>query len=332
MHSLSPKENYLRALRHEETEYVPVQASWGFRGGDTFLTGFLYPLDTGDKNTSFRDAYGVRWKGFETVAGPALLPAPGEIILKDVTRWKKDITIPDVENCDWQKLAEQELFNIDRDKQVLYFMSTNSVWERLTSLMGFEEAMIALIEEPEACDELFTAITDYKIRMAEKVAIYYKADVFVHCDDIATELNLFMSPETYRKLIKPHHKRLCNAVRNLGMFPVQHTCGHAESLVEDFIETEMASWNSVQPHNDIVGLLDKYGEKFTFEGGFNSSGKPANPNASIEEVTTEVERCFREYGGRKGYILWLFADTLENAEEKHAAMLETANRLRFAGK
>jgi hypothetical protein len=332
MPSLSPKENYLRSLRHEETEYMPFMAIPA--GGDVTVTGLLDPTDRGAKNNGFRDAFGVRWEASDSAAGQKL-PAPGEFILKDITRWKKGISIPDVEQYDWQKLAEKEyaLFNINKDKQVLYFFSATGVWERLAALMGFEEAMIALIEEPEACNELFTAITDYKICLAEKAATYYHADVFMNFDDIATERNLFMSPETYRKLINPHHKRLNDGVKNFGMIPVQHTCGYAETCVEDYIETGAASWNTVQPRNDIAGLLDRCGDRLSFEGGFDTTGKPGYPNASIEEVIAEVERCFRDYGSKKGYIFTPFLlGSVEKFKEKIAAIAETANRIRFAGK
>jgi hypothetical protein len=268
MSSLSPKENYLRCLRHEEYEYVPIVVLPG--GSDAAFSGLLPPFGTGNESTGFIDGFGVRWEGSDSAAG-GRLPAPGEFILKDVTRWKRDITIPDVEHYDWQKAAETEyaLFNINKDEQVVYFASLTGVWERLAALMGFEEAMIALVEEPEACSELFTAVTDYKIRQAEKAAAYYHADVFQYLDDIATERNLFMSPDTYRQLIKPHHKRLCDAVKNLGMIPIQHTCGHAESCVADFIETGAAVWSSVQPSNDIAGLLDRYGDRLELFNNFS---------------------------------------------------------------
>jgi hypothetical protein len=334
MPSLSPRENYLRALRHEETEYVPFNPMLPSSEGDAVSIGLLYPAEKGDENTGFRDAFGVRWTASESAAG-GKIPLPGEFILKDVTRWKKDITLPNMEQYDWQKLAEKEYtqFNTAKDKQVVYFFSSTGVWQRLAALMGFEEAMIALMEEPEACSELFTAITDYKIRLAEKAATYYQADVFMNIDDIATERNLFMSPETYRSLIKPHHKRLNDAVKNLGMIPVQHICGYAESCVEDYIEIGAVSWNSVEPRNDIAGLLDKYGDRLSLEGGFDSTGKPGYPDASVEEVAAEVERCFREYGDKKGFIFAPFVlDSVEKAAKKNAAIAETANRLRFAGK
>jgi hypothetical protein len=334
MPSLSPRENYLRTLRHEENEYIPM--GWLGAPADAAMVGVFSPTDSGQEFTGFVDGYGVRWVASESAVG-GKIPVPGEFILKDVTRWKKDITIPDVEKYDWQKLAEQEyaLFNIDRNKQAACFLANAGVWERLANLMGFEEAMVALLEEPEACNELFTAITDHKIRLAEKAVKYYHADVFINFDDIATERNLFMSPDTFRSMIKPHWKRLHNAVKNLGMIPIQHICGYAEICIEDFIEAGAAGWNSTQPTNDIAGILDKYGDRFCLEGGWNTNGKPSQPGASIEEVKAEVERCFREYGGEKGWVflpLILASTDMKDIDAKNAAIIETANKIRFAGK
>jgi hypothetical protein len=344
MPSLSPKENYLRTLRHEENEYMPM-FGMGFimssdksfaAASDASIVGILSPTDSGQPSNGFRDGFGVRWVASDSALG-GQIPAPGEFILKDVTKWKKEITIPDVEAHDWTKIVEQEysLFNIDRDKQALVFISNAGVWERFADLMGFEEAMVALLEEPEACNELFTAVTDHKIRLAEKAAKYYKADVFMNFDDIATERNLFMSPETYRTMIKPHWKRLHSAVRNLGMIPVQHICGYAETCLEDYLDTGADCWNSCQPTNDIAGILDKYGDRFCIEGGWNTNGKPSQSEAGIEDVKVEVERCFREYGDKKGFILLpliLASTDMTDIDARNSTIVETVNKLRFAGK
>jgi hypothetical protein len=60
----------------------------------------------------------------------------------------------------------------------------------------------------------------------------------------------------------------------MGMIPIQHTCSHAELCVEDYIETGAKAWNGVQTSNDIVALLGKYGDRFCFDGGYNTTGKP----------------------------------------------------------
>jgi hypothetical protein len=329
MPSLSPRENYLRTLRHEENEYVPMLT-------DIAMAGVFSPTDCGQPSNGFTDGYGVRWVTSESANGGSI-PAPGEFILKDVTRWKTDITIPDVAQYDWAKIAEEEfaMFKADRDKQSVNFFANAGVWERLAALMGFEEAMVALLEEPEACNELFTAITDHKIRLAEVAAKYYKADVFVNFDDIATERNLFMSPDTFRSMIKPHWKRLHDGVKNLGMIPLQHICGYAETCIEDYIEIGAAGWNATQPTNDVAGILETYGDRFCIEGGWNTNGKPSLPGASIEDAKAETERCFREYGGKKGWVFFpliLAAAGTTDIDAKNAAIIETANKLRFAGK
>jgi hypothetical protein len=92
-------------MRHEENEYVPLWDTGG-AASDAVMVGVFTPTDEGQPSTGFVDGFGVRWVASES-AGGAQIPAPGEFILKDVTRWKKDITIPDVEKYDWQKLAEE---------------------------------------------------------------------------------------------------------------------------------------------------------------------------------------------------------------------------------
>jgi hypothetical protein len=46
----------------------------------------------------------------------------------------------------------------------------------------------------------------------------------------------------------------------------------------------------------------------------------------VEEVVAEVERCFRDYGGKKGYIfvpLLILAEGTENMMEKNVAIVKT---------
>jgi uroporphyrinogen-III decarboxylase len=124
-------------------------------------------------------------------------------------------------------------------------------------------------------------------------------------------------------------------VKNMGMIPLQHICGHAEACIEDYIDTGAEGWNTVQPSNDVTGILDKYGDRFCLEGGWDSTGKPSWPGSSIEDVRAETERCFREYGDKKGFIFTpviLASTDMKDVDAKYAAIIETANKIRFAGK
>ena len=290
---LTPRENYLRALRKEPYEYTPIASL------DIGRAGGVGWLETGPPGGGL-DGFGVPWVNPDSGAG-APLPEPGNFILTDVTQWKEKVTIPDVDAIDWDKVVES-MPPVDREQLAIEASCRCGVFERLGALMGFEEALLAMAEEPEAVNDLFEAITTYKIKYAEKLAKYIKPDIFTNFDDIATEHNPFISYKTYNELIKPHHKRLNNACWNLGIIPLQHTCGRAEDYIEGYIETNAAAWTLVQPRNDIVSALKKYGDKICLIGGYNANGPPGFITATEEMIKDEVRRCFDTYAPYKSYI------------------------------
>lgn len=294
------RENYLRAVNHQPSEFVP-----------TFFTS-TYSVGFGAKNGPWfekgpdgggMDGFGVCWVT-PASGGGAPIPKPDEFLLDDITEWREVVKFPDLNSFDWETEAEKELKGCDRAQVVVDYGCGNGIFERLGALMGFENALYSLLAEPDDCYEFFSAVTDYKIKIAKMAAKYYKADAFTNYDDIASEQNTFMSPNTYRELIKPHHKRLNDAVRELGMIPIYHCCGKAEALIEDFIDTGAQAWTSVQPCNDIEALLKNYGNQITIIGGFNSNGRPGMPDASEDEVRFEVRRCIDTYGKYNSYVLF----------------------------
>ena len=84
----------------------------------------------------------------------------------------------------------------DRDRQLVEYGAWNAQFLRVTHLMGFMDGLCAFAEEPDACRSLIEAITDYKIRLAESVAHYFKPDFFTSYEDVATQQSLFLSPQT----------------------------------------------------------------------------------------------------------------------------------------
>ena len=137
-----------------------------------------------------------------------------------------------------------------------------------------------------------------------------------------------MAPDTYRKVIKPHHKRFAQECLKRGIIPIYHCCGHAEEIVEDMMDCGWAAWTSVQISNDICGLIEKYGDRFGFIGGYDSNGLPARVDAPAEVVEAEVKRCLDTYGKyHKGYCFFGFryVDSLDPAVQG-AAMAPIAQK------
>jgi uroporphyrinogen-III decarboxylase len=112
--------------------------------------------------------------------------------------------------------------------------------------------------------------------------------------------------------------------------PIQHTCGYAQDLIEDFIDLGAVAWTPVQPTNDIVGLQKKYGDKITIIGGFDSNGPASRISATQEEIDAETKRCIDTYGPQGSYIFFGFrlintTDPTEYAKETGKVISSAVN-------
>jgi len=109
----------------------------------------------------------------------------------------------------------------------------------------------------------------HKIDLINRIAEYIKPDIFILHDDWGMESNLFMDINTWRRIIKPNTKRMYDAVKEHGMFVMQHSCGHVQELVGDMIEMGADAWDSIQACNDLQWIKKTYGNKITLHGGID---------------------------------------------------------------
>jgi len=73
------------------------------------------------------------------------------------------------------------------------------------------------------------------------------------------------------------------------------------------IDCGWAAWTSVQISNDICHLIETYGDRIGFVGGYDTNGLPAREDATDEVVITEVRRCLDTYGKyHRGYCFFGF--------------------------
>ncbi len=295
------KEQYIAAVAdHEKLDVVPSS----FAGVLAMVGGAKETFENGPAGGGYDD-FGILWKCSNTGAGQAV-PEPGRVVLDDVTKWREEVKFPDLDAYDWEEEAKEQLANVDRDRQAIEYGTWNAQFLRATHLMGFMDGLCAFVEEPEACRDLMDAITDYKIKLVERVAHYFKPDFVTSYDDVATERSLFVSPEVYRDLIKPQHKRLNDAIKAYGMYPIMHTCGKCEEIIGDFIDEGAVAWTSAQPVNDIEGILQQYGGQISVIGGYDTNGPAGREDASPDMIYNEVKRCLNTYGKYPGYIFWGF--------------------------
>jgi uroporphyrinogen decarboxylase len=139
--------------------------------------------------------------------------------------------------------------------------------------VGTETFLIALMEEPEWCVDMFNHYLDVDIAIYEQVlAAGYTFDSVHWPDDMGYKNNQFFSLKMYRELLKPVHKRAVEWAHSKGMVAHLHSCGDINPLVPDLLEIGIDAINplEVKAGMNPVALKQKYGDRVVLHGGINA--------------------------------------------------------------
>lgn len=294
---MHPKENLLRAIRHDAPERVPNGMDPAIMVAPPVVTR---PLNAG------LDSWGVRWD--MDVAGT--FPCNSQHVLTDIRKWRQQVRFPDLKACDWTRLthgwggqgAPVDVKALDRDNSLICGVIELSMFERSYLLMGMEEALMAYVVDTDSMDELLGAIADFNIELIERLDDEIDVDMIWYGDDWGTQTQLFMPPDVWRRTIGKHTRRVYDCMKKRGIIINQHSCGRIDQVFGDIVEMGANVWNPCQPCNDLAGMKQRFAGRIAFCGGIDSQFVLDRPGVTVADVRAEVRRRIDEMAAGGGYI------------------------------
>jgi hypothetical protein len=286
------KSELLKVYEHENIHYVPF-----------FPNDFNVVDNRKMREKGFgggRDWFGVEWTYLEREN--SVTPTPGSILLDDVTKWREKVVFPDLDALDWESMAAGDESGFDRERRITYAMLECGPFERVQSLLGFENALIAHYDEPEAMHELIDAVTEHRIRLLHKVMEHYRPEVVCMHDDFGANDSMLLSPSLWREFYKDSVKRLAAETHRLGAKYEHHSCGFIQPIIGDLAEAGIDALNPLQACNDAREIKRLYGDRLVLSGGFDNQHVFDNPGSAEEEIRAEVRRVFEILAPGGGYI------------------------------
>ena len=275
-YKLTEKENLLRMFNGEIPEYLPKYDFWGWGAGLPFQTDQKsadgYPVDE----------FGIEYTTTDVSMG-GMMPVPGRIFLDDIRKWRDVVKTPDISDWDWEKLAKEGLKDKDTEHNPI-IVHNGGYFMLLMNMMGFAEGLCAMQEEPEEVYALFDYLSEYYVARAKGLIKYFKPDIYELGDDTAAHNFPFISPEVYRNLVKPFHKREADLALDAGLKIGMHDCGKSECFIDDWLDLGVGLWEPAQTTNDILGVKKKYGRKLIITGGWDNQGPISYPETPDEEL------------------------------------------------
>jgi len=288
---MTPKENLLKVIKHDNPEWVPY-------GLESAV--FINPPVIERPELPGKDDFGVMWE-LEKGAEGGTYPAHNGHTITGIENWREQISFPGIESMDWDSVSDN-VKTIDRKNQLVCGFVEMGLFERSYLLLGMDEALVAYITMPEFMEELISALADYKIKLIELFDDAANLDIVWYGDDWGTQNSLFLPPEVWRKIIKPHTKRIYDCMKKRNIIIDQHSCGRIEEVFADIVEMGADIYNPCQPCNNLKELKQKFNGKIAFEGGIDSQFVLSKDGVTQEEIRAEVRKRIDELAEGGGYI------------------------------
>jgi len=267
---ISPLENWKLMFAGKRPYWIPI---WGWFFSDTnqfrprinpdnianhqvFDGGpeFLYEMKNGIVRSSWFD---LDWCWVEDVHGATVYP--GNPKVPDITRWEEYVSMPNLDEMDWDTCAKQNVYYLGADKMNQLGIQCG-LWERLMALADVVEASIALYDDDikPAVHRFFDKYADFLIDYIGRILKVCNIHSVVLHEDWAHQRGPFFSPDTAREMLLPYIQRIVNFCHTRGLSYEIHCCGDCKLLVPVFIETGADIWSGQPDLNDLGGYAKKY--------------------------------------------------------------------------
>jgi len=175
-------------------------------------------------------------------------------------------------------------------------------------LRKYDDFLMAHLTNPDWIEDIYARQTEIALRNLElyRQAVGDRISViFMSGTDFGSQRGEIISPDLYRRLYFPFHRRLNDWVHaNTAWKTFFHCCGSVYHLIPSFIEAGVDILNPVQcsaAGMDPDRLKREFGDRIVFWGGGVDTQKTL-PFGWPDEVRAEVRARIRTFAPGGGYV------------------------------
>lgn len=175
-----------------------------------------------------------------------------------------------------------------------------SLFERAWTLCGFENLLMAMVEESAFAHGLLDRILEHNLARIDE-ACRRPIDGMLFGDDWGQQRGLIMGPALWREFIKPRVQAMYERVKSHCKYVFIHSCGKVDEVFPDLIACGLDVFNPFQPEViDVFAAKRQFGDRLCFFGGIST--QRLLPCGTPDQVRAEVRTLLREIGRDGGYI------------------------------
>jgi uroporphyrinogen decarboxylase len=259
-----------------------------------------------EKDNSYQDIWGTRWKKPPSSFYWDMVDYPIKEPTLDALKKYRWPDPKDPGRTDGLRERAKKLFETT-DYAIVLDAAGFGVFETGWMLRGVENFLMDLAAEPKFAEELMQGVADYLLALYDRVlaeAGEYLQVVMVG-DDLGTQHGPMISPEAYRKLVKPAQKRVWQFIKGrTKAYLFLHSCGSVRKFIPDWIELGLDILNPVQvaaKDMDPGELKREFGKDLTFWGGGCDTQRVLT-FGTPDDVEKDVRKRIAQFAPGGGFV------------------------------
>lgn len=245
------------------------------------------------------DAWGCIWENIEPGLDSIVVHAP----LADwaaFDHWTPPDPLKDTDfgPRDWDQIAQELAQARARgDLVVGGGLPHGFMYMRLYYLRGFENLMLDLALGEPRLEKLISIVLGYNVAVIQKY-LELGVECMAFGDDLGQQRSLPISPDMWRRMLKPCYEAMYGPCRDRGVIVRMHSDGHILEILPDLIETGVRVINPQIRANGLSGLQRVAKGRVAIDIDLDRQLFPFATAAQIEQHIQEiVAGLYLEEGG-----------------------------------
>ncbi len=196
-----------------------------------------------------------------------------------------------------------QLLDLYKDDWFMVGCAVTTIFETGCALRGMEQLLMDFLLDSDLAESILDIPYQYHAEVAKQLT-RMGYDMIRLGDDVGGQEHMIMSPETWRKHLKPRMASLISDLKHINpnVYVGYHSDGNIEPIIPDLIEIGLDVLNPIQPKcMNAAEIKKKYGENLTLWGTIDE--QETLPFKTPKDVWHEVKDRIEFCGYNGGLIL-----------------------------
>lgn len=174
---------------------------------------------------------------------------------------------------------------------------------QLCDIRGYENLIFDMVDEEPKLEKLIDIIEEFNLYTVNRY-LDMNIDIMEYPEDLGMQNGPMLSPDQFRKYIKPSYQRLMAPARQKGVIVHMHSDGHIHALLEDIIDGGVELINLQDLVNGIDWIAGQFAGKICIE--LDIDRQFITSKGTLQEIDTLIREEVAKIAKKEGGLMMIY--------------------------